>query len=415
MHAVRIRTRAVHAEPVERLQCSVADQNCRAVFLLQMKKMRTDFLPLLPDPAARPVRVILLEILRQNTLPVGFDRIVQRVPVPVLDHVGAARQMRVSLQPQLPVEGQPVREALAFRLENQIIVLLHRARKISAERNLHAGQLILRRMIDVRSHNGHRLRVLEDIDLAVQSVGVSLPGKIRVVSDELVLTEIRLHDLTLPHQEIRRQLPLEFCELRAKAGVDRPSDIRKIFPRVDPIAPVIKSEFRIELIQISVELLLQILHKGLLDIPSAGIVGLRLIIELHANHAGKTCALPHHLPDHPLRIKPVNRACDVHILAPPVPFRSLVRDREHIRIFPDQPCRHRIGGRPENDGNARPIHRFDHPRHMMKVKDAILRLAGAPGALPDPHHIHTGLFHQPDVLLQPLARHILVVIGCAIQ
>ena len=109
--------------------------------------------------------------------------------------------------------------------------------------------------------------------------------------DELVLTEIRLHDLTLPHQEIRRQLPLEFCELRAKAGVDRPSDIRKIFPRVDPIAPVIKSEFRIELIQISVELLLQILHKGLLNVPSAGIVGLRLIIELHADHAGKTRAI----------------------------------------------------------------------------------------------------------------------------
>ena len=235
------------------------------------------------------------------------------------------------------------------------------------------------------------------------------------MSDELVLTEIWLHDLTLPHQEIRRQLPLEFCELRAKAGVDRPSDIRKIFPRIDPIAPVIKSEFRIEPIQISVKLLLQILHKGLLDVPSAGIVGLRLIIELHADHAGKSRALLHHLPDHPLRIKPVNRACDVHILAPPVPFRSLVRDCEHIRIFSDQPGRHRVGGRPENDGNARPVHRFDHPRHMMKVKDAVLRLAGAPGALPDPHHIHAGLFHQPDVLLQPLTRHILVIVGSAIQ
>ncbi len=230
----------VDGEPVQGLQSGIADQNGDAVLFLQVDELVPDALPFVSDHLARAVGLVFLKIMGQNALPVGLAGVVQRVPMPVLHHVGTARQVRVGLQAQLPVIGKPLRKALALRLEHQIVAALYGARQVAAEGDLHAGQLVLRRMINIRSHDRHGLPVLVHIRIRIQAVGITDPVKVRVVRDELILPQVRLDDAALPCEELCRKASLVCSEFCAEAPVDRAAHIRKVLPGVDPVAPVVQ-------------------------------------------------------------------------------------------------------------------------------------------------------------------------------
>ena len=251
--------------------------------------------------------------------------------------------MRVRLEPELSVKGKPPREALAFRFQHQIIVLLHRSCKIPAKRNLHAGQIVLGRMINVRSHNRHCLAVLIHVHFAVQAIGIPDPVKIRVVRDELILPKVRLYDFPLPHQEVRGYFPLELIEFCAEAPVDRTAHVRKILPDIHAVAPVIESERMVHRIQIIVKLLTQILYKGALHIRSRRIVGLGLIVQLNTDDIVIGDTGFHHLPDHPLRIIQIDRMRNVHDLTGAIDPAPPVRRRKHVRIGLLHPRRNCVG------------------------------------------------------------------------
>ena len=79
------------------------------------------------------------------------------------------------------------------------------------------------------------------------------PVQIKIVGDKLVRPCILTDDSRLPCQIIRRQLPLESFEFRAKAPVDGSPNVREILPGIDTVAPVIKAEFLVEGLQVAVE------------------------------------------------------------------------------------------------------------------------------------------------------------------
>jgi len=106
-----------------------------------------------------------LEILAEETTPVGFYRIRSGSPVPVLDHIGAGRKMTECLKAKLAGIGRPLGKALRLRLDEEIILTgTHRPRQISPESDLGAGEVILRGVIDIDACHVERACRREVID-----------------------------------------------------------------------------------------------------------------------------------------------------------------------------------------------------------------------------------------------------------
>ncbi len=176
--------------------------------------------------------------------------------MPVLHHVRAGGKVAVGLEPELSPVGEPLGKALGLGLEDVVVVGLCGPCHIAAEGDLHAGQVLLRGVIDVGAGHRKGLCVLIHVGLAVEAIGVAPPGKVRVVGHELVGSSVLVHDAPLPRKEPGNQLSLIPLELRAEAPVDRAPDIRKVLPGIHPVAPVVKTEGPVHLLTASVELLL---------------------------------------------------------------------------------------------------------------------------------------------------------------
>ena len=402
-------------EPVQSGQRFVADQDRRAVSFFQIHQMRRMFGKFPANLFRLPVGGVLLKIVAQKPFPVSFDRIVQGMPVPVHNTVGSRRQMTVGLQAQLSGIGKPFGEPLRLRLQHQIIVPFQRAGHIAAESDLRPGQSVLRRVVNIHTGDGQRTRRMKMVDTGLHAIGMSAPVEIKILCHKLVVSAILSDDLCLPRKEPVHQSALVLLELRAQAAVDRPPHIGKILPRIDPVAPVIQTEFVIQRIQIVVELFAQVFHESLLHIFSGGSVVLRLIVQLKADHARPVCRVFHQFPNHPFRIEQVDWVRDIHDLAGSVNSPPLFRGRQHLRIRFHHPGRHRVSRRPDDHRDSRLLHRIHHSLHMREIKHSILRLAGAPGRLRDPHHVDPCRFHHLHVLLQTIHRKILLIIRCSIK
>ena len=68
--------------------------------------MRADFLELVRGARDLGVGAVGFEVVREDAFPVGFLPGVDGVPVPVLDHVGAAGEMGVDVEAELAVVGR---------------------------------------------------------------------------------------------------------------------------------------------------------------------------------------------------------------------------------------------------------------------------------------------------------------------
>ena len=332
------------------------------------------------------------------------------MPVPVHHAVRPVGQMAEGLQAQLSLIGCPLRKALGLRLDHQVIVLFQRAGQAAAEGDLLARQLLLGRVVDITARNGERLCRLKMIHIRLHAEGMALPGKVKVVGDELIRAAVFPHDLRLAQKKIRHLLPLERLKGAAKASVDGSDHAWKFLPGIDPVAPVIQAEIPVQPLQVAVITLSHVAHKHLLHVLAAGTEMLGFIVQLEADDAGIALHRLHQLSDDALREKAVGRMGDVHDLSCAIgPSAASVR-HHHLRVGLRHPGRDGIGGRSHNHGNARLLTGLQHPCHMGKIKHALLRLLAAPGGFRDPDHVDSGLFHHGDIRIQPVIRHIFVVI-----
>ena len=350
--------------------------------------------------------------MAEQALPVGLDGVVDRVPVPVLDHVRAVRQVAHRLQEQLAGVRRPAGEALRLRLQHEVGRAQQPARDRPAEGDLHAGQAVLRGVIDVAARDGQALRGLLMIDRRLHAVGVIAPGKVEVVRQELTGPGVLAHDGRLPGEKLRHQLPAEALERAAQAGVDRVAHVRKVVPVVDAVAPVVQAERRVERV-CRAKLRPEPRHKAPLYALAAHVVVLRLVVQLIA-HDGRVAAhVADQLADDALGVAQVVRIGDVHDLARAVAAGTGVRLGKYARVSPDHPGRHGVRGRADDHVDARAAHRVQHAVDMRKVEHARLGLQRAPGGFGDAHGVDARLAHHAHVLLQAVIGHVLIVIGDA--
>ena len=302
-HIIVIQRSAVAADRVdpEKTQRGVgrvADEDRGFIFLFETGQVIAEPLPGVSDEGGFAVDRIFLKVMTQDTLPVGLEGVMNRVPVPVLDHAGAARDVAHRLQVQLSRIRRPPGIPLRFRLQHEVVVIFEAADDVAAERDLLAGQLVLARVINIAARHRQVLRDLVVLAVRLHAVRVIAPAEIKVVRDELVLPLVLPHHGGLPAEEIRHQLPAVAVELRRERPVDRASHVRKILPAVHPVAPVVESESRIHLLDVAVELLLQPGNEPLLHMPARNPVIFRLVVDLEPDHAFSVRGHLQELPDH---------------------------------------------------------------------------------------------------------------------
>ena len=197
--------------------------------------------------------------------------------------------MAVCLQAKLSVIWCPSRIALCFGFQNQIVVIFETADQITTKCDLCTTQVILGRMINIRSCHSQMFCTFKMVYIRLHTVGISSPLKIQIVGDKLVFSLIFGNNRCLPAQKFFHQTSLIFCKLCPQTSIDRTAHIRKIFPGIDTIAPVIQTEFVIQSVQIILKFLPEIFHKTELHILACGSIIFRFIIKLESDHTFAVC------------------------------------------------------------------------------------------------------------------------------
>ncbi|MMZ60955.1 hypothetical protein D1872_230800 [compost metagenome] len=154
----------------------------------------------------------------------------------------------------------------------------------------------------------------------------------------------------------------------------------------------------VQLIQVAIELVLHILDEHELYIGTDRSIMLRLIIYLKADDGWMLGDTGNQLADDTLCVAQVDRTRNVHNLSGTIASRSILRNGQHFWVGLDEPGRHSIGRRPDNDINTSAVHSFQYAIDRAEVEYAILWLMCAPRTLGDSHQIDPRVFHQRNVL-----------------
>ncbi len=326
--------------------------------------------------------------------------------------------MAVGAEAQLPRIGRPVFKSLCLCLQHQIIFPFQTPDLISAESDLGACQFILRRMIDIRPRYRYRLRRLIMVQIRLDTVRIPVlgnvrpeffPFKIKIIRDKLIFSFIFCHDACLPLQKISRKPPQKSAVTASQSCIAASSDIRKLLPAMDRIAPVVQIKRPVQRLCCH-KLFFQIFHKHLLRIFSAVTVVLCLIINLKADDSLMPRRMLHQFPDHALRMKPERRVHDIHKLSCPVKRPPAFLLNHDLRFFQREPGRQRIGRCPDHNGHSLPFCCLQNSVDMGKIIPPVLRFQAAPGRFCDPQHIHPCPFHHRYVFFQSVIRHIFRII-----
>ena len=280
-------------------------------------------------------------------------------------------------------------------------------------------------MVDIDTSEAHRLRTLEVIHLRLDTEGPAAPFIVEILCDELVIVQVLLDNARLPQEEVFDRPAAELVKSGSETAIDGATHIGEVFPAVDAVAPVIEPKRAVESLK-AAEALFEPRTERLLY-PSVCIaVILRLVVELIADDAAAVPDMLHQGTNHLLGTCTVIGVTDVHVLAPAVELMSAVkhgaiadgtclRYEHNIRALARHPRRYRISRRPHDDAQALLLSRIKCAVDMREIELAALRLHRAPSRFRDTDGIHTRLFDEAHVLCQPLARHVLIVVSCAVK
>ncbi|MNI34821.1 hypothetical protein D3C73_888210 [compost metagenome] len=321
--------------------------------------------------------------------------------------------MAEGLQTELPRIWSPVGKSLCLRLQHQVVAALQRAGHIAAKGDLRSGQLVLRGMVNIHAGNIEGLCGGKVVDGWLHSVRIPPPFKIKVLRDELPRLLILVHQCRLPGQKIRHQPALETGELRPETAVNGAHHRREVLPAVDPVAPVVQPETAVDLFQCS-EFLPHIFDEQQLYIVSGRLVMLGFIVCLVADHRRMLADPADQLADDPLRMEQIGGTGNIHYLTRAVFTRSLGRYGQDTRVLLHQPRGYGIGRCSDDHRDPRRMHRVQHPVNRGEVEHAVLRLMGTPGGFSNADCVDARRLHHGNIFIEPLARHIFVVIGHAV-
>ena len=268
----------------------------------------------------------------EHALPVAFYGIVDRMPVPVFNHVCTVCNVAYGLKPQLARIRKPWVISGCLSLKHQIVITFYAPCNIAAGGNLAAAQTALGRVIYIAACDIHTPGSLVLIDLRLHAVRVVVPLKVEIVSDELVVSFVFFDDISLPCKKVCHELSLEFLVFCIKTHIYGAADIGKGIPVVHTVAPVIKSKLSVKLVNVR-KFIFQIFYKFSLCVFGTGVIRLCLIVELEADHAVVVLHLLHELFNDNLCMVQIVRVCDIHVLAVAVELFAVMCHSENIGIF----------------------------------------------------------------------------------
>ena len=410
----RCRETSLDTKPLQRRQRLIADQDADAVRLGDPTQRFPGVGELRAQPAGLQVGRIRREVLAENPFPVGLEPVVGGVPMPVHDAVGPTGDVTQRLQPELARIWQPTQLALRLGLQDQIVgATLDRAGQIATEGDLLASQLVLRGVIDVDASDIKGLGDGKMVDGWLQPVGPARPPvEVEIVGDELIITRILPDQLRLPRQEFRHQSAPEPVPGSGERAVDGSPHVGEVLPGVDPVRPVIEPVGAVHCVQVVVEQFAQMLDESALHIRGGGVVVLRLIVDLEADHRFALRGALQESPDDAFGMPEVRGCGDVHYLPGTIAARPLRRGGQHLRMGLDEPGRHRVGGGADDHLDACHLHGINDAVDMAEVEHARLRLAGRPGRFCDAHRVHARRRDHRHVRGQTFLGHVLVVVRC---
>ena len=137
-------------------------------------------------------------------------------------------------------------------------------------------------MVNIGACYGHAAGGVILVDLRLIAVRVIGPVKIKILRDELVVTFVLFDNVRLPGEELCDEGALKTLKFCGKTLVDRAAYIRKIRPVVHAVAPVIQTEFTVEIQNVRV-FFLQGSDEHLLNPRTGRSVALGLVVQLEAD------------------------------------------------------------------------------------------------------------------------------------
>ena len=254
------------------------------------------------------------------------------MPVPVFNHACTVCNVAYGLKPQLARIRKPWVISCCLSLKHQIVITFYAPCNIAAGGNLAATQTALGRVIYIAACDIHTPGSLVLIDLRLHAVRVVVPLKVKIVSDELVISLVFFDDISLPCKKVCHELSLEFLVFCIKAHIYGAADIGKGIPVVHTVAPVIKSKLPVKLVNVR-KFIFQIFYKFSLSVFGTGVIWLSLIVELEADHAVVVLHLLHELFNDNLCMVQIVRVCDIHVLAVAVELFAFMCHCKNIWIF----------------------------------------------------------------------------------
>ena len=367
--------------------------------------------------------------VRQDAAPVGLGAEVQRVPVPVLDHPGPARDERPGGLPPLAVVGGPVvprhADGLGVGLGDQERLLPGGEHPVgglvqrpdagglpASARGRRACGRAARGRPACRSTGcpAATSRRVGQLVVVHRRAGVGDAG-----GDELLGPGVLADDVGLPADELGGLPGLERppgdVVLRLGVAVRRP----QVGPGGQPVRPVDQAPLAVEGLDVAVRgaqvvdepledaVVVKRSRPGSLSTWKPMTAGwsayratiLRMTRSAWNRKAGWVKSTSCRAPQ-PMRC----------------PVAPLAGD---LRVLPGQPRRHGVGRRAEDDGDAALVRAVEDRLQPVEVEPPVLRLPGGPDRLADPDDGEVGLGHQVEVGLEPLVGLVLVVVRGAEQ
>jgi len=381
----------------------------------------TELAELFTDRGDVAVGAAWLLAVWQDTSPVGFGTEVQGVPVPVLDHLGAAADQCPHALPALPRvggvvhRGQPDRSGADLGDEERFVAgAEHPIRRVvqppgalgppglREDLGTRQRESVLR--FEIRVPGGDR----EQLTDRVVSEGGPTVGH---AGGHEPVAGVLVDNRRLPRHELRQQVGLEglpgegVLRQRVRVGPPQIAPIRK------PVRPVGQSPFPVQDVDGAVAVAQGVAESFedpvIMQHPRAGFV-----IDLESDDRRVGGVAREDGTNDPFSVETERGVRDVDLLPQPPAERFPGRDVDvDLRVSALQPRRDRVGGGAEDHPDAVFLGHLQNRHDPLQVKDAVFWLPGRPHRLADADDGEPRGFHLVEVLAEPLGGLVLVVVG----
>jgi predicted dehydrogenase len=310
----------------------------------------------------------------------------------------------------------PRADARRVRLGDEESLLAHRP---GAVRREEGGPRARRREVVLADDAGIQLRLGREVLVGGDEVEVlrevevvhSRAHRVDAGRDELVGRGVVAHDADLPLDVLGRALGVEAppgeVVLRHVVAVGDP----QLVDVGEPVRPVREVPGVVDDVDRAVPGEQPALEVGE-DVRVVRHLVAGLVVDLVADDGGVVGVLRDDRADDALGVLAEHRVRGVGLLSRP-PGRRLARAElaRDLRVRDHQPRRDRVGGRAEDDIDPHPVSGVERRPEPLELELAVSRFPGAPDRFADPDETEARLFHQAQVLVDPVDVEVLGVVG----